>query len=253
MSALILKIVACVTMLLDHIGYRLYTIPGLREIGRISFPIFAYMIASGASKTRNIYRYILRLLCFGVITEYVYDLYFFGKWTSDKFNVMFTLALALCGIVVLQKWKLPEKFRFVALLPTVFFGWLASFLGTDYGAWGVWLIVLLYLFDKKDTFSRVMTALSVAAFSARFVILYLLRLCASLAAPLLPFLGEISVTPPSGWQLTQMYAAASLIFILGYNGKRGVEIRSKFWRKVYQYGFYAFYPVHVFILWLIFK
>ena len=242
-------------MLLDHIGYRMYSVPGLREIGRIAFPIFAFMIASGASKTRNIYRYFLRLVVFGCLSEVIYDRYFYGSLTWSSQNMMFTLALGLAGIIFYKELK-PEKTweKALALLPAVFFALLSDAIGSDYGVWGVALVVALYLFDGSEIWKKIMTALSVAVFSARFFVLYLAKrgLAALLTAVGAQGLITFSVTAPSAWNLTQMYAVLSLIFILSYNGKRGAEIRNPVWRKVYQYSFYAFYPVHLLILALIF-
>ena len=63
MSALILKCIACLTMLMDHIGYHT-GIDWLRMVGRIALPIFVYLTASGYRKTSDPFRYILRLLAF---------------------------------------------------------------------------------------------------------------------------------------------------------------------------------------------
>lgn len=253
MNALILKAAACLAMLLDHIGYRLYDVPGLREIGRIAFPIFAYMIASGASKTRNIYRYLLRLIGFGFVSELIYDLYFFEKITSADQNVMFTLALGLMGIICVRELKYPSSRLLLALLPTVFFGFLADCFHADYGAWGVWLVVLFYLFDKRDVSSRVMTGVCTLLFASRYVIVYFVKITLNAAAALLPGSPVLftAAAAPSAWEMTQIYAFGALIFISLYNGKRGVEIQNKINRLIFQYSFYAFYPLHLLALWLV--
>ena len=70
-----LKIIAIVTMLIDHIGYyfennmnnTIYII--LRIIGRISMPLFAYLLVQGFFYTQNLKKYILRIFVFAIITQ----------------------------------------------------------------------------------------------------------------------------------------------------------------------------------------
>lgn len=53
-SATALKIIGMIAMTIDHIGYFLFPqIEAFRIIGRIAYPIFAYMIAEGCRYTRN--------------------------------------------------------------------------------------------------------------------------------------------------------------------------------------------------------
>ena len=57
-----LKLIALAAMTIDHIGA--YLIPDMvifRIIGRIAFPIFAYMLAEGCRYTRNRMKYMLVL------------------------------------------------------------------------------------------------------------------------------------------------------------------------------------------------
>lgn len=86
LNATTLKIIAVITMLIDHIAYVLQiysysysTYHIMRIIGRIAFPIFAFMIAEGAKHTRDIRKYLLRLLIFAFISEVPFDLAFDGK------------------------------------------------------------------------------------------------------------------------------------------------------------------------------
>lgn len=84
MSAFVLKLIAVVSMLIDHAAYSLFlagvfTGRGyvyMRAVGRIAFPIFAYMIVNGFEKTHDVRRYFSRLALFAVISQPVYRLAF---------------------------------------------------------------------------------------------------------------------------------------------------------------------------------
>ena len=77
MSAFVLKLIAVVSMLIDHAAYSLFlagvfTGKGyvyMRAVGRIAFPIFAYMIVNGFEKTHDVRRYFSRLALFAVISQ----------------------------------------------------------------------------------------------------------------------------------------------------------------------------------------
>lgn len=95
-----LKILAMVTMLIDHIGYMFF--PGqmlYRTIGRLAFPIFAYQIAIGYSKTSDLKKYVRRLFIFALITQIPYS-FFNPELSFDPlhFNVLF-MFLAALGVV----------------------------------------------------------------------------------------------------------------------------------------------------------
>lgn len=98
----VLKILAMVTMFIDHIGYMFF--PGqmiYRTIGRLAFPIFAYQIAIGYSKTSNLKKYVQRLLIFAIIAQLPYS--FFNpnlKFNPLHFNVLF-MFIAAIGVVYL--------------------------------------------------------------------------------------------------------------------------------------------------------
>lgn len=97
-----LKILAIVTMLIDHIGYMFFPNQLIyRTIGRLAFPIFAYQIAIGYSKTSNLKKYVERLLIFALITQLPYS--FFNpelKFNPLHFNVLF-MFIAAIGVVYL--------------------------------------------------------------------------------------------------------------------------------------------------------
>lgn len=72
MNATTLKIIGMIAMTIDHIGYFLFPQSvGFRVIGRIAYPIFAYMIAEGCRYTRNKARYFLSIFCIGCVCSLV--------------------------------------------------------------------------------------------------------------------------------------------------------------------------------------
>lgn len=125
MTAFIIKIIASICMLLDHFG-TIFPVFGVSEIfrliGRISFPIYAYMIAQGCKYTKNIDKYILRLGIFAIISEIPYDLTFYNylgnQFTVNYFddtNVFYTLLLGASCITIYEKLK-TKQHSWAALL-----------------------------------------------------------------------------------------------------------------------------------------
>ncbi|MCF0116334.1 MAG: conjugal transfer protein TraX, partial [Erysipelotrichaceae bacterium] len=114
LSGFVLKLIACISMFIDHAGVVLYetyarvegihlgllyrydnpygiTYRTLRGIGRLAFPIFCYLIVEGYEHTRNKWKYLGRLILFAFISEYPFDIAFKGgaiNWNSQ--NVYFT-------------------------------------------------------------------------------------------------------------------------------------------------------------------
>ena len=92
-----LKIIAVLTMVVDHIG-RLFNPPlfFLLMIGRLALPIFAMQIAAGSLVTKNLLHYFYRLFAFGLLSQPFYMLFF----DTYKLNIFFTLAFGLLLIIV---------------------------------------------------------------------------------------------------------------------------------------------------------
>ena len=80
-----LKLLACLTMLIDHIGALFFPqFQWMRIIGRLSFPLYCFLLSEGIHYTRNPMKYGLRLLLVAVLTELPYDLLFRGEFTWAK-------------------------------------------------------------------------------------------------------------------------------------------------------------------------
>src|SRR5262249_26061534 len=133
-------------MVIDHVG--LFFFPQillLRIIGRLAFPLFAWLIANGAYCSSNIKMYLVRLFLFAIIAQIPFFLA--NRLIEPAFwelNVLFTLFLGLVAIVLMRK----SKHSFTAILVVLITALLAVLLNTDYGALGVLAIIIFYLYFK---------------------------------------------------------------------------------------------------------
>ena len=161
-NGFILKIIAIVTMVIDHFtaAFEL-TLPENiyhlgRNIGRTSFPLFAYMIAVGYIHTKNKKNYLLRLVGVGLISEVLFDYLLFDKFFVMSYNnIFFTLALGLLALIISGYVRENIKNLYVAAIveyAAVFqIGYLAQFCHTDYGFYGVFLIYTFYIYLRSKS------------------------------------------------------------------------------------------------------
>ena len=220
-----LKLIAICTMLIDHMGYTLF--PGvmwLRCVGRVAFPIFCFLIAEGCVYTHDRKKYAARLLVFALLSEIPFNLMNSGMiWDPYDQNVLWTL---LTGALVcwLIDWALKKctPFSFVltgAAMVAAY--WLLEAFRTDYGGWGMLLVAAFYGVHRAP--SGAVVKMIAQAFGLAF----------------------FSLGVMGGYLSIELWSLVSLAPIWLYNGQRG------FSHKAVQYGFYAFYPVHILILSLI--
>ena len=233
LSTDMLKILAAVFMFFDHLWATLVSgNDWMTYLGRLTFPIFAFQISEGFIHTSNVKKYILRLLTFALISELPFNLFYGGSWFYPYHqNVMFTLLLGLLAIYQIDKIrKEKNKKTTVKGILLLLLISLASFIGfPDYGFWGYLTVVMFYLF--RD-----------------FPFAWVLQLIAMLLFNLILFEGQqitIELFGKTFEFAVQGFAVFSLIPIWLYGGKKGKG------KKALQYGFYAFYPVHMIVLYLI--
>ena len=170
-----LKLLAMLAMLCDHAGKVLlpqYTF--LQIIGRIAFPIFAFMVAEGCFYTRNKIKYFLSVFLLGVGCQAV----FFIAERSFYQNILITFSLSVALIFALENYKnkrnklsLAVMFFTVALVLTVTVAFPALFKAqgfyVDYGIWGVLLpVAVFYAPDKERKLIFATGVLILLAFSA---------------------------------------------------------------------------------------
>lgn len=223
LSGSTLKLIAIVTMFIDHLGVVAfetqisnYMVPYyiMRLIGRLAFPIFCFLLVEGFFHTRDVKKYALRLLVFAFISEIPFDLAFNRQmfyWRHQ--NVFFTLFIGLLVIALLDHTKhvfhgfLQFVVEIIVLVAGILLG---QFLYTDYGAVGVLAIVFLYMFRQYKSNALAM---------------------------------GISVIWLSTMNIIESPALIDILLVKFYNGKRGLNLK---------YVFYAFYPAHLLLLYLFF-
>lgn len=229
-----LKMIAIISMLIDHVGVALVengilkfqdvslaqtilaTPQGkmwstidffLRTTGRIAFPIFCFLLVEGFIHTRNIRRYGFRLLMFAVISEIPFDLALFDQWFYPQYqNVFFTL---LIGLWVLEWYQKTAGDPLKQTLVVVAGAGASVFLKCDYNIIGILMILLFYVFYNNKKMQTIFAG-GIAALSSM----------ECMGA------GILAIIP-----------------IRMYNGERGK-------RKI-KFFFYWFYPVHLLLLFLL--
>ncbi len=226
MTVFHIKIIAIFSMLIDHIGLFLFPeVFFLRIIGRLAFPLFAWLIANGALHTSNIKAYLARLFGFALISQIPYVLI---SRTNDPFfsglNIFFTLFLGLMAITLIR----DEKNTLIRFAIIIVAAVVAELIGADYGAAGVLSIIAFYL-TFKDIKKMVFVQTCI------FSLFYVLP-----ATMTMMYTSSSSFIPPLG--LFQIFAVVSLLFIGFYNNQQGPKLK---------YLFYFFYPLHLLVLYLI--
>jgi hypothetical protein len=213
-----LKILALLAMTCDHIGFQLFVqYDFLRWIGRLAFPIFAYMIAEGAKYTKNRLRYFLQMFGLGFLCQIVY----FIAMGSLYQCILMTFSLSVLLIYALDyalKKRNPEAWLLLTMsfLAVFFLVEGLPFLlpntdyGVDYGIWGVLTPVFVFLGQKK----------------------YQKLLLEAVPLAFLCFAGGLSC---------QWMALFALPVLALYNGKRG-KLKMK-------NLFYIYYPLHLVVIY----
>ena len=229
-----LKIIAMILMLLDHLWGTI--IPGnqwMTLIGRMAFPIFAFLIVEGFFHTSDLKKYMKRLFIFGLISEIPFNLIYTGSIIFPFHqNVMFTLLLGLLIINEIDKIKNNKeiKKKIIPILK-IFLFLLISIIGfVDYGVTGVLTIVVFYLFRG-------------------FKLAWIGQLISLILLYIVFFEGQSVILNIFNYEYflpLQSIGVLSLIFIWLYNGEKGKN------NKLIKYLFYSFYPVHMLVIYLIY-
>jgi hypothetical protein len=153
-----LKIIAIIAMIIDHIGYYFYYLIDsnlyliFRIIGRISMPIFVFLIVQGFLNTKNIKKYFLRIFILGIITQFIIIFlnYLNIKYVNTNIvpinydlNILFSFSLLL--IILYSMKKIINYKSLVYLIPVIISLLVYYFLSIDYGYLVPVLGVFLYI------------------------------------------------------------------------------------------------------------
>lgn len=225
-----IKIIACVFMLIDHIGAilverKLY-LPiqlgigevnesllaldlVLRSIGRIAFPLFCFLLVEGFYYTRSKLKYMRNLGILALLSELPFDYAFFGEWNGLYQNVFFTLLIGVLAMYGFDWIKERGKSNYICFMGYLLITLLACggvvVIGGDYSIYGILCIVVIYFFREKPVLS------------------------VGLACAILCLLS-----------ITELPAFLAMIPIALYNHQRGLSLK---------YAFYLFYPLHIMLLY----
>ncbi len=233
----------------------------LRDIGRISFPVYCFFIVEGFFHTKSRRKYAFRLFLLALISEFPFDLALFGKISDLKHqNVYFTLLIGLAaiwGINALQKLKEERMNKYIVLflsvIITVFSTVIAFYLKTDYSILGVLTIIMMYLVKTRNEegTAGLISVLSAGLAvwwlfktPADFMISLIMTMCAILVVFMLSQMknrtyagmltGGIFTLCVTG--MSEISALWAILFGFFYNGKKG-------WNS--KWFFYLFYPIHL--------
>ncbi len=267
-SSFILKIIALATMTIDHIGaIVLYNSGGalgyvyliFRLIGRIAFPLFMFMIVEGILHTHRPWRYFLRLAISGV---FIGVATWISVLLSGERMIDGNIFVSLLG-VAFAVWALRQKkyLKMLALIPIAFFfldfaldfGSGFPYASPQYGLYGLTMGLLFYasyLIIRKtgkaacekyqidyegyllsDQYRWNANAAASISLLTTNVVWYII-------AGIDPALDIVNIT-------FQSISILTGIILLYYNGKRGYDA------KWFRYGTYAYYPLHIILLYLL--
>lgn len=222
MSSFALHLLAMLLMLCDHLQLTLLPdLPILRCVGRLAFPLFAFMAVEGYFHTRSLKKYLGRLLILAVISEVPFNLLVSGSVFDPMHqNVIWTIVLGLCCIWAFENiaadWqRLLSAVIIIASLAA------AILANVDYSSAGVLTLLAFYAFRGSTVRCRLLQLLSLG-----FINLVLL--------------GGIELTFPY-----QALAVLSLPIIWLYDGSQGLH------SSYIKTANYLFYPAHMLILALL--
>ena len=236
-----LKIIALIFMMTDHMGKMLFpAVPEMRVLGRIAFPLYAWCLVVGFCYTRNVWRYALRLLAVGLISQPLYMAALAHTWREP--NIFLTLLLGLLALVAVAEkpWERMSPAaralgRLAAGVGLALSLLLAQIFGCDYGWRGVLLIVLLYGARER--------ASALAAVMAAFCLYW-----GASSSTVTSFLG-LELRPAgttavllAPWLRLQALAILALPLML-FPWRRNVRLPA--------WAGYGLYPAHLVVLWLL--
>ncbi len=233
LSGNMLKLIAAAAMLCDHIGLVFFPqITILRIIGRLAFPVFAFMIAEGCRYTRNKLRYFLTI----AISAVIFQIAYFIDLKSLDLCIFATFSFSILIIYTLQHFKKvlfdstasvgAKIFSFLLFLGvTLSIYTLNLFVKMDYGFWGCMVPVFASLLHSNESSPKLLKKIDMLTVNVLVMGIGLL------------LLAMFNST-------RQYFSLLTIPLLLLYSGKRGT--------KKLKYFFYIFYPAHLLIIYAIY-
>lgn len=232
-----LHIIAMLLMLSDHLWASMFTSQNwMTCLGRMAFPIFAFMTVEGYFHTRNLKRYMKRLLIFAVLSEIPFNLLYSGVLIYPFHqNVLWTFLIALSGMWAMEiaSEKLNRYLAICAKAAVVILCFLlATAAMTDFYGKGILIVFVFYFFRGRKWW----------CYAGQFLAMYWINveLFGGYYYPVTIFGKDFEL-------IQQGFAMFSLVFIWLYRGKKGS------FGKPFQLFCYSFYPVHCLILGILQK
>ena len=284
LSSFWLKVIALLTMTIDHVGFLIedynYDVSIIfRYIGRLALPLFCFMIVEGAIHTKSFKKYALRLGIMASLISIAILIsdtvpYFKENGFSMRHQGIIFVDLLLGAFAVFCLKQKKWYFKTLAILPLAYgvasfiaealescgchgyILWFPFFMRTQYGWFAILLCILFYcatpLTDLFITYLSNLTGVSKENYKdsdvERHAINIISVLMLAVSSVLYFICGELMPDKYLFWmQKVQLFAIFSGAFILLYNGRRGYN------KKWFQYGSYLYYPLHMAILYLIFS
>ena len=192
-TSFVLKIIAVITMTMDHYSKIADGPEWFSSVGRVSFPLFAFLIGEGFRYTKDRKKYFYRIFLYALVLQ-IPDLLSIEKYDG---NIFFTLSFGILSLLILNNTKLN---KFIKIILVIIIVVSAEMLTLDYGSYGVMIIIIFYLFRENN----IMTAFSFTAVNILWISFF-----------------QMSAT--------QLYSIFVLPLIFLYNGKEGKKMKLFFY------------------------
>ena len=234
-TSMALHVMAMLFMLSDHLWATVipWQANWMTCVGRLAFPIFAFMTVEGFFYTKNLKRYMGRMLLFAIISEIPFNLMTSGSFIYPFHqNVLWTFLLGLLLMNLNEKAKKTGKLwlQVLTAMGTFLLGTIVGMITfVDYMHYGIWMILVFYFFRGRQWWNYV----------CQFVLL------AYINYSIRGLSYDVTLFGTVVWIPQQCFALLALIPIWIYRGKQGPH------NKFLQYTYYAFYPLHLLILGLL--
>lgn len=224
MNRNVLKFIALITMIIDHIGMVFFpTNVIFRVVGRVSFPIFAFFIAEGYYYTKSKKKYALNLLLFGLISWLPFCVLF--EFPLYSCNMIMEFLVSLFGMLLIDKIRLNNDKKIIYMCSFCMYIFICFILEALYifptGILGISLPIVFYAFRNKP----------ILKYTSAFCILLVMAVTTLLCEPM------------GLYAFRQFFGLLALLLIVCYNNNVG--------RLKLKYLFYIIYPLHLVVIMLI--